>query len=35
MISLKFNNLINPYYVEIQEDTITNDDIEDLSNFFS
>lgn len=35
MISLKFNNLINPYCVEIVEDTVSNDDIEDLTNFFS
>jgi len=34
MNNLKFENLINPLFVNIEEDTITNDEIEDLSDLF-
>lgn len=34
MNNLKFENLINPLFVNIEEDTIMNDEIEDLSYLF-
>jgi hypothetical protein len=34
MINLKFENLINPCFIHIEEDTVMNDDIEDLTDLF-
>jgi len=34
MINLKMENLLNPSFVNIEEDTILEDDVEDISTFF-
>lgn len=35
MINLKIENLLDPFYVNIEENTTMSDDIEDMKLFFN